>query len=206
MLTADSTANNVDNELEITFTEDAAWRSKVTEVKVGATPLGAGQYSLTSGKLTINQGVIQTVGDHTITIIADGYDDSIVMQNVTVGAFSITNSSSVEWSVPPAPGVTSNATLTARDQYNNPIIGYQFKYNVNIDNGSAPNEVYTIDGQPYTSTAPYNGLVAIGVNVSSTTDSDGKVVVEVIFPSPIAVPDGGGPVWTDAAGNPLPLP
>lgn len=168
---------------------------------MGSTTLSAGQYSLTAGKLTINQGVIQTAGNHTITVSASGYLNSTVTQTVTPGAFNDANSSAIS-DVPYAVGATCIVTLTARDQYNNPISGYQFKYSVNIDNANPTNqESYEIDGQAYSKPSVFNGLAATNVNVASTTDTNGKVVVTVIFPAPIDALDGGGPIWENAEGN-----
>ena len=81
------TANKIDNALgrsiEITFTDDAAWREAITEVSVDGVALNAGQYSKdTAGKIIINGDVFNTGKEYNIVIKADGYVDAGVMQKI----------------------------------------------------------------------------------------------------------------------------
>ncbi len=81
-LTADSIDNIVGNPVEITFTDNAAWRGTITEVKVGGTVLGSDKYTKAEGKITINAGVFGAAGDYTIVIKATGYEDVSVTQQI----------------------------------------------------------------------------------------------------------------------------
>ena len=154
MLVADSTDNNVDNNLEVSFIDDFVWRSNVSSVKVDGVTLTSNQYSLTAGKLTINQGVIQLTGSHAITVTADGYTDSQVQQSVTAGDLFV--SSDMGSISPNSAGITpypavNTVTMTAKDQYGNPIRGYVFKYNVRIIQGDLANpDSYNVGGRVYT--------------------------------------------------------
>jgi len=82
-LTADSTDNYTTSAIEITFIDDAAWRNAITAVKDGSKTLNATDYSITAGKITINAGVLGA-GSHTITVVATGYADAVVTQNVNL--------------------------------------------------------------------------------------------------------------------------
>jgi len=82
-LTADSTNNYTTFAIEITFIDDAAWRSAITAVKDGGNTLNPTDYSITAGKITINAGVL-SAGFHTVTVVATGYADAVVTQNVNL--------------------------------------------------------------------------------------------------------------------------
>lgn len=79
-LTADSTENKVGNPIDITFTNNEAWRNAITEVKVGDTVLESSQYTKEAGKITIATGVFTKAGTYTIVIKANGYEDASVTQ------------------------------------------------------------------------------------------------------------------------------
>ncbi|ALS25048.1 S-layer homology domain-containing protein [Paenibacillus naphthalenovorans] len=82
-LTADSTNNYTTFAIEITFIDDAAWRSAITAVKDGSKTLNTTDYRITAGKITINAGVL-SAGFHTVTVVATGYADAVVTQNVNL--------------------------------------------------------------------------------------------------------------------------
>ncbi|WP_183565295.1 hemoblobin-interacting domain-containing protein, partial [Paenibacillus endophyticus] len=80
-LAADSTDNDITHPIDIAFTDDATWRGAITAVKDGNTALQETDYSIVSGKISINAGVL-SVGSHTIKVLATGYADANVTQNV----------------------------------------------------------------------------------------------------------------------------
>lgn len=213
ILTADTTLNNVDNALEVTFTDDDDWRVKITGIKVDTVSLTSGQYSVTAGKISINEGVIKTAGDHTITVEAEGYSDSIVSQNVVAGAFTATKSAYSLVSGGAAPGGTPTYKLIARDRYNNKIANYQFKVKLDVKNeGQTPtpiNEIVTVNGHSYTmpTTNGTNKLIDVNNADVGVTNSEGEVIVAIhYFGNGINGTDwnngdGVGPVWYDAEGN-----
>lgn len=82
-LTADTTDNSIDKSLVITFADNALWRTSITSIKVDGTALSTSKYSVSAGKITIYPYALSTVGNHTISAIADGYSPSQVVQAVT---------------------------------------------------------------------------------------------------------------------------
>jgi len=76
-------------------------------------------------------------------VIATGYQDSSVTQNITTGAFFEGNSSVVSATGnPPAPGTGFFMILAAEDKYGNPIQSYQFKIDIVVNNSDATNSEY----------------------------------------------------------------
>lgn len=89
-LTADVTDNNVDNDIEITFIDDATWREAVTAVKIGGTALTVTtDYVLTTGNLQLKpsglNALLTTVGSKSVTVEATGYSVASVTQQIDAG-------------------------------------------------------------------------------------------------------------------------
>ncbi|MGI6307780.1 MAG: hemoblobin-interacting domain-containing protein [Dethiobacteria bacterium] len=82
VLTADSTDNTVGNPIELTFTDDEAWRNAITEVTVNASAIASDKYAAVAGKLTIDASVFTTAGDYTIVVKATGYENATVTQTM----------------------------------------------------------------------------------------------------------------------------
>ncbi|HAZ03973.1 MAG TPA: hypothetical protein DCY97_17645 [Marinilabiliales bacterium] len=183
-LVADATSNNVDNNLEITFTDDATWRTAITAVKVDATTLTlTDDYTIASGTITLLAGSdasLTVPGTKTITVVATGYTDATVSQEIMVGAINTTNSTvTIDQAL--ALSTTSVITLTAKDQYNNLISGYVAKFDVTVTDGSATtNESYTINTVAYDATSSDVDL--------SATNGSGEATVTVVMPATV---DGG---------------
>ncbi|MXN90741.1 T9SS type A sorting domain-containing protein [Flavobacterium sp. Sd200] len=184
-LVADITDNNVDNDIDITFTDDAVWRAAVTEVKIGAEVLTSGtDYDLTEGSLKLKPSglnILLTVsGSKEVTVVAAGYDDAVLTQQINAGAPN--SNSSVSISAPLALGATSTVTCVARDQYNNLVSGYTFKYFIIVVNvGLITIESYLIDGTAQTANAN-------NIAVTALTDENGIATFTVTLPE---VMDGG---------------
>lgn len=90
-LTADATSNTVDNNIDITFPEDATWRGFVSAVKVGGTTLTpTTDYVLSDGNLQLKPSggntLLRTAGSKTVTIEATGYTTATVTQAINAGA------------------------------------------------------------------------------------------------------------------------
>jgi len=132
-LIADTTNNNVDNAIEITFTDDSAWRAAITAVKIGATTLAEGSaanqdYVISAGKITITPRAGGTAaaranGTWAITVEATNYANSTVNQVVQAGAVA-----SMTVTTPAALGVRSGTdavqmatqpVITLKDQFAN---------------------------------------------------------------------------------------
>jgi len=187
VLTADGTANTVDNNLEITFTEDATWRSVVTAVKIGTTTLIATiDYDLTAGVLTLKpsggNSLLRTPGTKSIIIVASGYTDATVNQIITAGVPTVNSTATSSGLF--ALNTTRTITCTAKDQYNNLVSGYTFKYDATITNNSNTTaESYNLDSTAQTATVNDLSLVAI-------TDGSGVATFTVALPATVDGNDG----------------
>ena len=89
-LTADATSNNVDNYIDIPFTDDATWRAAITTVKIDGTALTpTTDYVLTSGNLQLKPSglntLLTTLGSKTVSIEATGYSTASVIQQINAG-------------------------------------------------------------------------------------------------------------------------
>jgi parallel beta-helix repeat protein len=82
VLTADSTDNIVGNSIELTFTDDEAWRGAISGVTVNGNAIPSDKYAVSADKLTIDASVFTTAGDYTIVVKAAGYGDAIVTQKM----------------------------------------------------------------------------------------------------------------------------
>ena len=186
-LTADVTSNTVDNDIDITFTDNAAWRALVTDVKIGSTNLISGiDYDLTAGNLKLKPSGLNTLltisGSKAVSVVATGYADALITQEINAG--TPTANSTVSIGAALAPNATGTITATAKDQYNNLVSGYGFKYDVAIiNNGLAITESYIIDGTAHTASAN-------NISVVATTDASGVATFTAILPAVIDGSDG----------------
>ena len=165
-LIADATANNVDNNIDIAFTDDATWRDAVTAVSVNGINLNPLDYVLTAGNLqlkpSIGNTLLTTSGSKSVAIIATGYVAAAALQVINSGALVPANCVVTLVSGPLAPSAAKTMNCTAKDQYNNGVSGYQFKYDATIINANVVTaESYTIDGTAQTSTTNDVNLVAL---------------------------------------------
>jgi hypothetical protein len=186
-LTADTTVNTVDNTIDITFTDDASWRAAVTAVKIGTTALTATtDYVITAGNLQLKPSglniLLTTAGAKTVTVVATGYLDVSVNQIINFGVPTANSTSSINSAL--ALGFTRTISCIAKDQYNNLVSGYTFKYDAAITNAnSATAESYTIDTVSRTSNANDISLVA-------TTNTSGVATFDVVIPGVMDLNDG----------------
>ena len=187
-LSADATLNTVDNPIDITFTDDSAWRAAVMAVKIGSTALTAStDYDLTAGNLKLKpsglNALLTTSGSKSITITATGYTEATVTQVINAGAPTSTNSTATI-SAALAPNTTRTITCTAKDQYNNLVSGYTFGYDVTVTNNTGTTtESYTIDSSAFTATSTGNPVTA-------TTNASGVATFTAALPATIDPSDG----------------
>lgn len=187
-LTADTTLNNVDNNIDITFTDNATWRGLVTAVKIGGTTLTpTTDYVITAGNLQLKpsglNALLTTSGSKAVTVEATGYAPAAVTQIINPGAVVAANSSATI-SAALALSTTQTITITARDKYNNLVPGYSFIYDAVVTNANgATTESYTIDSTPRTSTL--NDAL-----VSTATNASGVTTLTVTLPATVDPSDG----------------
>lgn len=192
LLTADETENDVDHNLDIGFTEDAAWRAAITSVNAGGTALTeTTDYLITAGTLQLRPSggnpLLTTAGSKNITVDATGYLTALVTQQIYPG--SPNANSTAEISSGLALNSASIITCTAKDQYNNPVAGYTFKYDLTVtDNTSLTDEAYTVDGAVRNeSFANLNvvalsnevGVATFNVSVPGFVDSNDGLTIQV---------------------------
>jgi hypothetical protein len=85
-LIPDSTDNKVGRDIEISFTDNEAWRNAVIAVSLEDRFLEQDQYALEPGKFIIYAAAFSGTGTYKITIRAEGYQDAIVHQSITGGS------------------------------------------------------------------------------------------------------------------------
>ncbi len=187
-LTADATTNTVDNSIDITFTDDSAWRTAVTAVKIGTTTLTSGtDYDLTAGNLQLKPSglnvLLTTPGSKSVTVVATGYTDATVTQVINAGAPTANSTATISAAL--APNTSRTITCTAKDQYNNLVSGYTFAYDVTLtNNNSTTAESYTINSSPFTATS------TSGNSLSATTNASGVATFTAALPATIDPSDG----------------
>ncbi len=125
MLTADTTDNNVDNNIEITFGADAAFEAAVTGVSFKGTPLTVTtDYVVSGGKITLKpsggNAVLKTPATGDVVITATGYDDSSVSQTINHGS-AVTMVLTQNISAPMSNGepFSRQPVITLKDAYGN---------------------------------------------------------------------------------------
>jgi len=186
-LVADATANTVDNNLDITFTDDATWRAAVSAVKIGTTTLTSGtDYDLTAGNLKLKPSALNLLsipGSNSVVVTANTYTSAKVTQEILVGAPTAANST-VSISPDLDRNTISTVTCTAKDQYNNLVSGYAFKYNLTRTNlTTSTNESYSFDAVGYTSNITTPVATAV-------TNSSGVTTFTVGLPTVMNINDG----------------
>ncbi len=128
-LTADSTENILGQTVDITFTDDEAWRGAVYAITVNNTALTSGQYTLTAGNINIAAAVFTAAGDYEIVIQASGYSGAAVTQNI-------------QGKTPPV--LTADSVKT--------VVGQQVIITFNYDEKAWPEAItgITVNGTPLT--------------------------------------------------------
>ena len=174
----------VDAAFDVTFTDDANWRAAITSITVGGTMLSASAYNKTiAGKITFNPSIdalLQSAGSKSIAILATGYTNGTVTQ--IIGAGVPTSNSTATIDNPLTKNISRTITCTAKDQYNNLVSGYTFKYDLTVTNSDATTaESYTIDGTSRTTTAS-------DVTLAATTNASGVATFSAALPATV---DGG---------------
>ncbi|NJO02320.1 MAG: DUF1533 domain-containing protein [Bacteroidia bacterium] len=79
-LVADSISNNVGNEIQVSFADNAEWRSLVSQVFVDDSLLDTAYYQFKESQLILADSLFEIEGDYTLTINADGYTQTSLLQ------------------------------------------------------------------------------------------------------------------------------
>jgi hypothetical protein len=124
-LIPDTTDNDVDHDIDVTFGADVAFQAAITGVSFNGHDLTANQYNVSSDRVTLkpscnDNGYLRTPGTGTVVIKAAGYKDSAVSQTINAGAVA-----SLEVTTQPGVGAVSGdafatqPVVTLKDQYGN---------------------------------------------------------------------------------------
>ena len=84
-----TTGATVDAPFNVSFTDDAAWRTAITSIMVGAATLDPSAYSVSAGTISFTpsaSALLQSAGAKSITVKATGYIDALVSQTIEAGA------------------------------------------------------------------------------------------------------------------------
>ena len=149
----------VDNPVNITFTDDAAWRTAITAVKIGSTSLvPTTDYVISAGNLQLKpvglNVLLTTFGSKNITVVATGYADATVTQSIDVGVAAKLGMKTQ----PAAPAVNGGALAVQ------PAVYIQDQY-----------------GNTTTSTAVVNAIVGSGVWVLGGTSAVSAIAGTTTF-------------------------
>ena len=93
-LTADTTENDVDHDIEIAFAADSGFASAISGVSYNGNTLASSQYTVdttSNNKITLHPGTdgnayLRTPGTADVVVTAEGYADSSVSQTILPGA------------------------------------------------------------------------------------------------------------------------
>lgn len=157
-LTADTTSNNVDNDIEITFVDNATFRTAITNVSYNGHNLTTNQYSITAGKITLKPSnsdntFIRTAGTGNVVVTATGFNNSLVAQTLDAGVVA-----SLVVSTQPQPGAASGDALTTQ-----PIVTLKDQYGNTCSSGPSTTETVVASSKSGT------GSYSLGGTNSKTT-------------------------------------
>lgn len=186
-LTADNTLNNVDNDIDITFTDNASWQGAISAVKIGGTALTVTtDYVVSAGMIKLKplggNSLLTTAGSKSVTVEATGYITASVTQQINAGAPTSNSTASISAAL--SLNTLRTVTVTAKDQYNNVVPGYTFVYDATItDADASTDESYLIDGTARTTTVT-------DINLTTVTDATGITTFGITLPAVIDGNDG----------------
>jgi autotransporter-associated beta strand protein len=174
----------VDGAFDVTFTDNSTWRGAITSITVVGTTLDPSAYNTTvAGKITFTPSastLLQSAGSKNIIVLATNYFNGTLSQTIGAGVTTSNSTATIDASL--AISNSRTITCTAKDQYNNLVSGYTFKYDLTVTNSDVTTaESYTIDGTAHTTTAS-------DVTLAATTNSSGVATFSAALPVTV---DGG---------------
>jgi len=188
----DITNADVDHNIEITFNHDALWESAITKVSVNGSDLASADWELLPPSKAATASIIlkptptgneelKKSGTWNIIVYATDYPDATLSQSVACGALVVANSTINNPVLSPATSKT--VIISAKDQYENPVSGYIFKYDATVKNDDNTSvESYTIAGT-------VTGSSDSGISLPAT-DASGNLNFDITLPTTIDPLDG----------------
>ncbi len=185
-LIADNTANNVDNPIDISFSEVQRWKENIYGIKINDTLLTASDFEINDKYIRFfpsnGNKLLTKAGDKNIVIESMGFNNSTIVQHINAGSVSTLNSYIDINSKIYRQSITT-VTAYAYDKYNNPVSGYTFCYDIEVVNNSKDiDEIYSLENLEITKSS-FNNLLA-------ETDIFGKTTLKVKVPFEIDLNDG----------------
>jgi len=184
-LSADITSNTVDDNIEITFTDNEAWRNAITGITVGGIAMNTADFSFSAGILSLKPSVgngLSLVGVKTIAVTAAGYNKVQISQMIRAGVVDSTKSI-ITSQLKLFKSTTVPVTVKAADRFGNPVSGYVFKWDATyINNNPIFKERYFVNGDTVTASMTNQTLPA--------TNASGLTSFMVSIPSVINTNDG----------------
>ncbi|WP_135555139.1 hemoblobin-interacting domain-containing protein [Paenibacillus cymbidii] len=81
-LTADSSSPVYGQPIELTFSDEPVWRSRITSIEVDGRTVDGAKYSVTTGKITLSYTLFPEVKTYSIVVSAYGYQGTQVRQMI----------------------------------------------------------------------------------------------------------------------------
>ncbi|SHF92331.1 Por secretion system C-terminal sorting domain-containing protein [Mariniphaga anaerophila] len=186
MIVADNTNNSVDFDIELTFVDNPDWRKQIYEVTINNQTLDTTAYDLTSGKISLKPSSLNPaltgMGLKTVKIFAYGYGTVSIEQQINAGELS-TERTKVGTYLVLTKNQFTQIFCEANDQYNNPIPGLKFLYDIEITNSnSTSQEQYVINGR--------TSSVNSSANQMGESSDEGYAEMDIQMPSEIDINDG----------------
>ena len=184
-ISADLTSNNVDNDIELAFTDNAEWRSAIKNVFVGGVALPATNFTITPGKIILKPEAgnnLTLAGTKSISIAATRYTNVLVSQVILAGSVdSVVSTVTSELKL--FKSVNIPFTVRASDKFGNAVSGYVFKWDAVVTNANVLNrESYTVNGVTVNASISDQNLLA--------TNASGLTTFKVAIPATVNLNDG----------------
>jgi len=158
----------VDGAFDVTFTDNASWRTAITSITINGTPLTAGWDKSNAGKITFTPSsstpasLLQTAGSKSIVIAATGYSNATVTQSIGFGA--ATKLGITQQPTAPASNgavLAQQPVVVIQDQYGNTVTSSSASVNAAVGSGT-----WTIGG---TTNPSASSGVATFTNLTATS-------------------------------------
>ncbi|MFZ5942068.1 MAG: DUF6055 domain-containing protein [Bacteroidota bacterium] len=200
VLSPDINENTVDHNLELTFTDDAAWRGELKAVFSGDSELTSpADYLLQEGKLILlpnaAQPALSKSGSRTIRITARGYEDATATQIFLSGCIS-PDSTRISTSHHLYAPSKNDILIDLKDRFGNAVPDSSLRYSAAVTNLSPEHyEVFTLGGTDVSTTLPSS--------LTTLSGPDGRSTLSLSIPYEIDHNDGITIAFELKNGTPL---
>lgn len=199
-LSASEVNNTVEDDIQITFTDDPEWRARVTRVLASGSELDpVTDYDLVEGMLILKpQGgneAITVQGIKEITVESTGYEDTSVFQEILHGQINL-EKSYAETVDKLFRNTGTQIRVVASDLFGNGIDGYVFGYDIEVtDNDNTTDEVFEVASVMVSDDLAGSEMPATGNN--------GEVSIDLLIPAEVDAGDGISVIFRLADGTPV---